>query len=518
MSLDPITLSVMVSAFSGIAEEMGTFLVRSAYSANIKERRDCSAALFDAEGRMIAQAEHIPVHLGAMPESVAVIRGRNPQIGDVFVLNDPYTGGSHLPDVTMISPLGYEGQIMGYGVTRAHHADIGGMRPGSMPGDSTEVYQEGLIIPPVRLFRSGELVTDVLDLLTANVRTPQISRGDYRAQAAANQIAETRLSELIERVGLPTVKAAFGEVIAYAERRAREVIRGIPDGVYRAETEIEGDGSSDEDIALVATVTVAGDRVDVDFSGTAAQVPGNVNCPAAVTRAACCFALRVLMPNDVPANEGTFAPLTVNAAEGTVVNACRPAAVCAGNVETSSRIADMVLMALGQATDVPACGQGTMNVLTIGGADWTYLETLAGGQGASSRADGSSGVHVAMTNTLNTPVEAVETAYPLRVERYELRNGSGGLGCHSGGDGLVRSIRALRPATVSVLSDRRRHDPSGTRGGAPGRRGRNLLNDQPLSPKGTWEMAENDVITLETPGGGGWGMAQNPDAAIREGN
>lgn len=503
--LDPITLSVMMSALSGIAEEMGTLLVRSAYSANIKERRDCSAALFDAEGHMVAQAEHMPVHLGAMPESVAVVRGRDPQLGDVFVLNDPYRGGSHLPDVTMVSPLGHDGHILGYGVTRAHHADIGGMRPGSMPGDSTEIYQEGLIIPPVRLFRAGELNPDLLDLLTANVRTPQISRGDYRAQAAANQLAEARLNDLIDRMGLPVVSAGFGAVISYAERRAREVVRALPDGIYTARTELEGDGTTDQDIEIVATVRIEGDHISVDFGGTAPQVQGNVNCPLAVSRAACYFAIRVLMPNDVPCNAGTFACVTVNAPVGTVVNAQSPAAVCAGNTETSSRLADVVLAALSQAADMPACGQGTMNLLAIGGSDWTYLETLGGGQGAGSRGDGPSGVHVAMSNTLNTPIEAVETTYPLRIERYELRDGSGGRGRYRGGDGLVRSIRTLQPATISILSDRRRHDPLGARGGAPGRRGCNLLNDEQISAKGTWEMATGDLVTLETPGGGGWG-------------
>jgi N-methylhydantoinase B len=505
--MDGITLSVLVSALTGIAEEMGSVLVRSAYSSNIKERRDCSTALFDARGRMVAQAEHIPVHLGAMPEVVAAVIARDPRPGDVFAVNDPYSGGTHLPDVTLVSQLVDGDQVLGYAVTRAHHSDVGGMRPGSMPGDSREIWQEGLVIPPVRLAAGGEYVEDVFDLILANSRTPRLRRGDFRAQIAANRLAQERLAELCRRRGRDTVLEAFDEVLAYAERRTREAIRALPDGSYRAESEIEGDGVSDDDIPIRVTVTVAGDRMTIDFAGTAGAVAGNVNCPLAVTRSACYFALRVLLPDDVPANAGTYAPLRIEAPEGSLVHALPPAAVVAGNVETSQRVADTVLAALSACADLPAQGQGTMNNLVIGGRGWTYYETLAGGQGASTAGPGPSGVHVGMTNTLNTPVEALELEYPLRIERYELEYGSGGDGRHRGGDGLARSVRVLEPASLSLLTDRRRHAPTGARGGGPGRPGRNLLDGEELPSKTSRELPAGAVVTVLTPGGGGMGAS-----------
>ncbi len=505
--LDPVTLSVLASALAGIAEEMGAVLIRGAYSSNIKERRDCSTALFDARGRMVAQAEHIPVHLGAMPEAVAAIMRRNPEPGDVFAINDPYSGGTHLPDITLVSPIAWEGRIIGYAVTRAHHSDVGGMRPGSMPSDSREVYQEGIIIPPVRLARSGEYVDDVLDLLLANVRTPAIRRGDLRAQIAGNRIAEERIGELIKRRGEEIVLAAFDEVISYTERRTREAIRDLPDGKYSAEDFLEGDGTMDEDIPVRAKVDIRGDSITIDFTGTAEAVPGNVNCPLPVTRSACYFALRVLLPKDIPANAGTYAPLEIKAPKGSLVNAKKPSAVVAGNVETSNRIADAVLAALSGAADLPAHGQGTMNNTIIGGPGWTYYETIGGGQGASSKGPGPSGVHVGMSNTLNTPTEAFELEYPMRVERYELVYGSGGEGEHRGGDGIVRSVRVLEPASLSLLSDRRRHPPQGMSGGEPGKVGENLLNERKLPPKASRELRKGDVVTVKTPGGGGYGRA-----------
>jgi N-methylhydantoinase B len=476
--LDPVTLSVLASALAGIAEEMGAVLIRGSYSSNIKERRDCSTALFDSEGRMVAQAEHIPVHLGAMPEAVAAIMA---------------------PD----------GEIIGYAVTRAHHSDVGGMRPGSAPSDSREIFQEGIIIPPVRLVKGGDYVGDVLDLLLANVRTPAIRRGDLRAQIAANNIAEQRTGELIERRGKDTVLAAFEEVISYAEKRTREAIRALPDGERAAEDFMEGDGITDEDIPIRARVAIEGDSMTIDFAGTADTVRGNVNCPLPVTRSACYFALRVLLPDDVPANAGTYAPLTIRAPEGSLINATYPAAVVAGNVETSSRIADAVLSALSSFApeEIPAQGQGTMNNLVIGGSGWTYYETIGGGQGASAKGEGPSGVHVGMSNTFNTPIEAFEMEYPMRVERYELLYGSGGDGEHRGGDGIVRAVRVLEPASLSLLTDRRRHGPNGASGGEPGRVGRNLLDGEELPPKVSREMEEGDVVTVETPGGGGYGRA-----------
>jgi N-methylhydantoinase B len=505
--LDPVTLSVLASALAGISEEMGAVLIRGSYSSNIKERRDCSTALFDARGRMVAQAEHIPVHLGAMPEAVAATMGRGPEPGDVFAINDPYSGGTHLPDITLVSPVAPYGEIIGYAVTRAHHSDVGGMRPGSAPSDSREIFQEGIIIPPVRLVRDGEYSGDVLDLLLANVRTPAIRRGDLRAQIAANQIAEQRVGELLERRGEETVLAAFDEVISYTERRTREVVRELPDGEYSAEDFMEGDGTTDEDIPIRAKVIIEDDSMAIDFSGTADAVRGNVNCPLAVTRSACYFALRVLLPGDIPANAGTYAPLDITAREGSLVNAQSPSAVVAGNVETSSRIADTVLSALSSAAALPAQGQGTMNNLVIGGPGWTYYETIGGGQGASEKGPGPSGVHVGMSNTLNTPTEAFELEYAMRVERYELLYGSGGDGEHRGGDGIVRSVKVLEPASLSLLTDRRRHGPRGLEGGEPGRVGRNLLNGEELPPKVSKDLAEGDVVTVQTPGGGGYGRA-----------
>ncbi|MGB3633514.1 MAG: hydantoinase B/oxoprolinase family protein [Rubrobacteraceae bacterium] len=509
VKLDPVTLSVLASALSGAAEEMGAVLIRGAYSSNIKERRDCSTALFDAEGKMVAQAEHIPVHLGAMPEAVAAVMGRNPEPGDVFALNDPYSGGTHLPDITLVSPVAHEDEIIGYAVTRAHHSDVGGMSPGSMPSDSREIYQEGIIIPPVRLVHEGEYVDEILDLILANVRTPDLRRGDLRAQIAGNNLAQTRVSELIERRGKDTVLTAFEEVIAYTERRTREAIRDLPDGEYTAESEIEGDGATDDDIPIKVSVKIEDDEITIDFTGTSDAVAGNVNCPLAVTRSSCYFALRVLLPGDVPANAGTYAPLTIKAPEGSLVNAESPSAVVAGNVETSQRVSDTILLAFSGAADLIAGGQGTMNNLIIGGKDWTYYETIGGGQGASKAADGPSGVHVGMSNTLNTPIEALELEYPMRVERYELRRDSGGSGEHLGGDGVVRSVKVLEPASLSMLTDRRRHGPQGLEGGESGAFGKNLLNDEELPPKVSRELSEGDVVTVETPGGGGYGKAAN---------
>lgn len=505
LRLDPVTLSVLSSGLSGIAEEMGALLVQASYSSNIKERRDCSAALFDAGGRMVAQAEHIPVHLGAMPEAVEAIIDKNPAPGDVFVINDPYSGGTHLPDVTLVSPMTLGERIVGYAVTRAHHSDVGGMSPGSMPSGSRDIWQEGLIIPPVKLVSSGRFVDDVFDLLLANTRTREIRRGDLLAQVASNKLAQQRLRELVERKGADVVLDAFTDVVVYAERLTRSALKELPDGTFSARSEVEGDGSTDEDIAISATVSITGDEMTIDFDGTAAAVGGNINCPLAVTRSACYFALRTLLPPDVPANAGAYAPVTIKAPANSLVNATSPSAVVAGNVETSQRIADTVLGALSAAADIPAEGQGTMNNLVIGGREWTYYETIGGGQGAGPTGPGPSGVHVGMSNTLNTPIEALELEYPMRIERYELIYGSGGAGKHRGGDGIVRSVRVLEPASMSLLTDRRRHGPLGRNGGGPGRPGRNLLNGEELPPKVTTRLEEGDVVTIEAPGGGGWG-------------
>jgi N-methylhydantoinase B len=488
-----IELQVLGSALRAVAEEMGAVLVRSAFSANIKERRDCSTALFAEDGRMIAQEEHIPVHLGAMPEAVSAVRAHDPRPGETFVVNDPFTGGTHLPDVTLVSRT-----ETGFAVSRAHYADVGGAEPASLPAGSTDLYQEGLVLPPVRL--TDEVVT----ILLANMRNPDERRGDLRAQLAAHRLAERRLAELCERRGRDRVAAAMSELYAYSERRVRAAIAGLPDGRFDAADVLE---APEGELTIRAALTIAGDEIEIDFAGTDPQHPGNLNCPLAVTRSASYFVVRCLTDPDVPASGGAFAPVTVRAPEGSLVNARPPAAVVAGNVETSSRIADVLFRAFGQAVPVPAQGQGTMNNVTFGNARFTYYETIAGGQGACPGADGPSAVHVTMSNTLNTPVEALELAYPLRVERYALRLGSGGRGRFWGGDGVIRELTALEPCRVSIVSERRARGPGGTRGGEPGQPGRNLVNGDPAPAKVTRALAAGEAVTIETPGGGGFGAA-----------
>jgi N-methylhydantoinase B len=486
-----IELQILGSLLRAIAEEMGAVLVRSAFSANIKERRDCSTALFDERGRMIAQAEHIPVHLGAMPDAVAAVMEHDPPCGEVLALNDPYTGGTHLPDITLVSRT-----EVGFAVTRAHHADVGGREPGSMPAESHTLEEEGVVIPPTRL-------TDaVVAELVGRMRNPDERRGDLRAQLAAHQLAERRIAELCARRGRQQVVDAMDALFAYSERAMRAGITRLPNGRYEASDVLEPIAGT---LELRATVTVADDAIAIDFTGTSPQYDGNLNCPLAVTRSACFYVVRVLVDPDVPASGGAFAPVTVTAPEGCLVHARSPAAVAAGNVETSSRIVDVVMRAFGAAIDVPAQGQGTMNNLTLGNDRFTYYETIGGGQGACPGADGPSGVHVAMSNTLSTPVEALELQYPVRVERYGLRRGSGGAGRHRGGDGVVRALRVLEDCRLSIISERRAHAPRGERGGAPGAPGRNLLNGEPLPAKVTRDVAAGDVVTVETPGAGGWG-------------
>jgi N-methylhydantoinase B len=489
-----IELQVLGSALRAVAEEMGAVLVRSAFSANIKERRDCSTALFDRDGRMIAQAEHIPVHLGAMPEAVAAARALDPGPGDVVVLNDPFAGGTHLPDVTLVSTA-----PIGFAATRAHWADVGGMEPASLPAASTDLFQEGLILPPVRL---GDEVTR---LLLANVRNPEERRGDLRAQLAAHRLATERIADLCRRRGREQVEAAAAELLAYSERRVRAAIAALPDGRYEAEDFLEAPAG---DLAIRVAVTVAGDELEADFAGTAPQHDGNLNCPLAVTRSATYFVVRCITDPDVPASGGAFAPVKVRAPEGSLVNARRPAAVAAGNVETSGRIVDVLFLALAAAVDAPAQGQGTMNNVTLGSGSFTYYETIGGGQGACATGDGPSGVHVTMSNTLNTPVEALELAYPLRVERYALRLGSGGAGRLRGGDGVVRELRVLEACRLSLLGDRRRRSPRGAAGGGDGAAGADFLNGEPLPPKATRGLEAGDVVVIETPGGAGYGPSE----------
>jgi N-methylhydantoinase B len=488
-----IELQVLGSALRSIAEEMGAVLVRSSFSANIKERRDCSAALFDERGRMIAQAEHIPVHLGAMPDAVAAVMRLSPARDDVFVLNDPYTGGTHLPDVTLVSRT-----EVGFAVTRAHHADVGGAEPGSMPAASRTLEEEGVIIPPTRLDDG------VLDRLIGQMRSPEERRGDFRAQLAGHALADRRLAELTRRRGREWVVAAMDELYAYSERVVRRALAALPDGTYEAGDLLE---APEGDLTIHAKVTIAGDEIGFDFDGTAPQHGGNLNCPLAVTRSACYFVVRCTTAPDLPSSGGAFAPVTVTAPHGSLVHARPPAAVAAGNVETSCRIVDTLFSALGQVLPVPAHGQGTMNNLTFGNDRFTYYETIGGGQGACADGDGPSGVHVTMSNTLTTPAEALELAYPLRIEGHSLRLGSGGAGRHRGGDGVVRELRVLEPCRLSVISERRRHPPRGAEGGESGEPGRNLLNGEELSAKATRELAAGDLIRIETPGGGGFGPA-----------
>ena len=497
MELDPITLQVMLGALRAACDEMGVVLVRSAHSANIKERRDASTALFDPDGQMVMQAEHIPVHLGAMPSAVAAVLGEEHEPGDAWIMNDPYRGGTHLPDITVISPVFAADELAGFAANRAHHADVGGREPGSMPADSRSLDEEGVVIPPSRLARRGELDRDLLQELTSRMRGPRQREADLRAQLAANRTGGERLRALIERFGAGAVRAGMRETLDYAERRTRARLDELEDGTREAADVLE---AVEGDLELRLRANVAGDSLELDFAGSAGQHEGNLNCPLAVTLSASYFALRVLTDPDVPPCSGAYRPLSVSAPEGSVLNARPPAAVAAGNVETSSRVADLVLRAFGRAL-----GQGTMNNVTLGTDEFTYYETLGGGQGACPEADGPSAVHVAMSNTLNTPVEALELEFPLRAVEYAVRRGSGGAGGFHGGDGVARELEALVPMRFSLITERRRHRPPGAAGGEPGASGRNLLNGEELGSKASGSLEPGDRLRIETPGGGGHG-------------
>ena len=488
MSLDPVTLRVASGALRAACEEMGAVLIRASHSANIKERRDASCALFDPEGRLVMQAEHIPVHLGAMPAAVAAVAQEDHEPGVAWVLNDPYRGGTHLPDITVITPAFAGDELIGFAANRAHHADVGGPTPGSMPADSTTLEDEGVVIEPQRLDEAA------IERLVEQMRQPRQRRADLRAQLAANRAGVARLRELHERMPL---KEAMEATIEYAERRTRAALQALEDGTRHATDVLE---AADEDLTLKLAATVDGDTLHLDFTGSAPQHGGNLNCPLAVTVSACWFAVRVLTDPDIPPSSGAMRPVTVTAPEGCILNARAPAAVVAGNVETSSRVADLVLAAFGRAL-----GQGTMNNLTLGNEEFTYYETLGGGQGACEDADGPSGVHVAMSNTLNTPVEALELEFPLRVVSYAIRRGSGGDGAHKGGDGVIRELEALTEMDYSLLTERRRHAPPGVDGGKPGAKGRNLLDGEELAPKARGSLRPGQRLRIETPGGGGHG-------------
>jgi len=520
-NVDPVTLEILRNQLESVAEEMGHLLITGAYSPNIKERRDCSTALFDAAGDMVAQAEHIPVHLGAMPDAVDAVLDRDPAPGDVFVLNDPFAGGTHLPDITLVSPLAPEGEILGYAVSRAHHADVGGSTPGSMPPGATEIYEEGLRLPAVRLVDGGELNEGVRDLLLANVRTPAERRADLRAQRAANERAEDRIGELLAEHG-DGLLAAFDAVVAYSRDRMEAEIEALPDGTYTASDVLEGDGVTDDDIPIRAAVTVDGPELTVDFAGTADQVEGNLNAPRAVAKSAVYFVVRAVTDPEIPPNQGCYDPITVSVPDGSLLDPDPPAAVVGGNVETSQRVTDVTLRAFADAIPerVPADGQGTMNNLIIGdrGGEFAYYETIAGGFGARPSKDGMDGVHVGMTNTLNTPVEALEAEYPLRVERYALRPSSGGDGRHRGGLGIERAVTVQTDATVSLLTERRRTAPAGVDGGEDGEPGENRIDGEVVPAKVSREVDAGTTVSIRTPGGGGHGPPEEraPDARERD--
>jgi N-methylhydantoinase B len=536
MTYDPIKLEIFKHLFAAVAEEMGMVLRKSSYSPNIKERRDFSCAIFDSHERMIAQAAHIPVHLGAMPLSVQAAAehfGNDLQSGDLIILNDPFRGGTHLPDITMVSPVFLPSpsrkktaaRLIGFVASRAHHSDIGGMTPGSMPV-AREIYQEGLVIPPIKLVNNFEINQDILDLILSNVRTPEERQGDLFAQMAANQRGAERLVELFNRYGLEDVDEAMTQLLAYAERMTRRLLESIPDGNYAFCDALDDNGISSEPVPITVKVSILGEKAIVDFTGSALQQQGSINAVKAITLSAVSYVFRCLLGLDVPNNAGCLAPIEIIAPPGTVVNAQSPSPVAGGNVETSQRIVDVLLGALAQACPdkVPAASQGTMNNVSIGGfyplllhekkntrkEQFAYYETIGGGTGARPNADGVSAIHSHMTNTLNTPIEALEYNYPFRVRNYSIRSESGGKGRYRGGDGIVREMEMLTDCQVTLLTERRKIPPYGMAGGESGKCGENrLLRDGvefPLPSKGTFELKPGDVLSIRTPGGGGYGV------------
>jgi len=497
-----------------IAEEMGIVLRKTSYSANIKERRDYSCAVYDAAGETVAMGDHMPVHLGAMPLSVrAAMDAFALEPGDIALVNDPFQGGTHLPDITAVSPVYCGGKRPAfYLANRAHHADVGGMSPGSMPL-AREIFQEGIRIPPILIQRRGTLDRDLLRLLLANVRTPEEREGDLLAQFASLHRGETRLLGLVERMGLKNVQSRMLALQDYSERMMRAALRGLPGGVYRFEDSLDSDGIRPDPIRIRVKVTLERDRALVDFTGSDPQTEGPVNANYAVTLAAVMYVFRCLIPEDVPFTAGIRRPIRVIAPQGTVVNAVAPAAMAAGNVETSQRITDTLLGALAKAAPdrIPAASSGTMNNLSFGGAGFAYYETIAGGMGASPLAAGLSARHTHMTNSWNTPVEAFEHTYPLRIESYRVRNGSGGAGRHRGGDGIIREFRFLAGAEVTLIADRRGRGPWGLAGGGSGKPGRDQLvrngKARNIPAKIRFDAQPGDLLRIETPGAGGWGVA-----------
>ena len=525
--VDAISLEVFKNMFISVCEEMGVALQRTAYSPNIKERRDFSCALFDPDGHMVAQAAHVPVHLGAMPFSVrAAIDSQDGSFrpGDVVILNDPYLGGSHLPDITLVAPVFINGsgerRLAGYIANRGHHADVGGMTPGSLPL-STELYQEGTIIPPLKLVRGGRVNRELLQLICRNSRTPEERKGDLAAQFASIRVGERRLREVVDRYSLETTHEHMGALLDYSERLTRAAFSRIPDGVYSYIDYMDDDGLTEEPVPIAVTITFAGDEMKADFTGTSPQRPGCINCPLAVTVSAVLYLVHCVVGAEVPPNHGALRPVNINAPRGCLINAEPQRGVAGGNVETSQRITDVLLGAMSQAIPalIPAGSQGTMNNLLIGGHDhlreqpFVYYETIAGGMGARPGKDGVSAIHTHMTNTMNTPIEAMEFVYPLRLQRYAIRHGTGGAGKYKGGDGLQRDVEFLTRARVTVLSERRRLAPYGLNGGQPGHLGENVLlrggfEEIRLSGKEVLDVEPGDVLSIRTPGGGGWGTPE----------
>jgi N-methylhydantoinase B len=509
--MDSIELSIFSSRMDAVCDEMGAVLRNAAFSPNIRDRLDFSCAVFDAVGGLCAQAAHIPVHLGSMAFAMAGLVARLKWAeGDMAIVNDPFLGGTHLPDVTVIAPLFRSGELVAFVVNRAHHADIGAESPGSMP-ISSRIEEEGLVLEPMHLIRGGRLDREVLDAIVGNTRNPDDARGDFTAQVSANRAGLKRLGELVDELGLTAFHNGLQALNEYGEQLALDALRNIPGGSYAFADCMDDDGQGNFDIPIRVRMEVENGSVVLDFAGTAPQVPGNVNCPLSVAAAAVYYAFRCLMPAQTPACAGSFRPITLRVPDGCLLNARRPAAVAAGNVETSSRVVDVVLGALAQAVPqlIPAASHGGMNNLAMGsdtpGRVWDYYETIGGGMGAGARGGGHSGVQTHMTNTLNTPIEVLETRYPLRVTRYAFRRGSGGGGRCPGGDGLVREFEFLAPAQASLLTERRRHAPWGLDGGGPGQPGRNLLNGEPVPGKVALRLSAGDRLTLETPGGGGYG-------------
>jgi N-methylhydantoinase B len=511
--INPVTLEVFKHLILAIPEEMGGNLRRTAFSPNIKERLDESCALFDAKGRLIAQAEHIPVHLGAMPSAVEQVAADFPRLspGDQVIVNDPYRGGSHLPDITLIAPFFWKGELKGYVVNRAHHADVGGKTPGSMPGSSSTLDEEGIVIPPTLFVTQGAISEDVLRVFEKETRNPDERIGDLNAQVGANRLGASRCIDFIRRYGETAFDSFVEAIIDYSSSRVTAHLLALPNGMSEASDNLDGETRP---IRIVVKVKLEGDSFEIDFTGTAPQSAGNANAPISVTRSAVYYVLRCLIPADVPPNHGCYKTIRVKAPEGTLLNPRPPAAVSSGNVETSQRIVDVLLLALRDLfpDQIPAQGQGTMNNLALGWQERTYYETIAGGMGAGPQRRGASAVHVHMTNTATTPTEVLESAYPVRVLKTELREGSGGAGLHPGGMGITRELLLLEDAVVSIQSERRRFPPKGIAGGNDAACGENLLRrmdgtEVPLPSRITFQASKGETIVVNTPGGGGWGRS-----------